>query len=197
VRAATVATMTIDAIGRRLCLRLFGAGAAAWLLSGHSPYRQWDTFRKARLVLAVSATDERSVRLAQALAALFANRLPKSRATYARARDTNDLVRLLASKQLDVALLREEDAHAAFSGAEPFADNGGVGLRTLGAFGEHLLVCLEGVPEPSAYMLAEALTGHWRDIDPALVPNASSPKPSAAPRVPLHPGAVEFYRGHG
>lgn len=182
---------------RRLCLRALGAGAAAWLLSGHSPYRQWDTFRKARLVLLVSASDEGAVRLAQALAALFATRLPKSRATYARARDSNDLVRLLASKQLDVALLREGDAHAALTAAEPFADNGGVGLRTLGAFGEHLFVCLADVPDASAYMLAEALTEHWRDIDPALVPGASSPKPSASLRVPLHPGAIEFYRGHG
>jgi len=187
---------TIDTPQRRLCLRLLGAGAAVSLLSGHSPYRQWDTYRKARLVLLVSASDEGSVRLAQAVAALFANRLPKSRATYARSRDTNDAMRLLASKQLDVALLRESDAHAALTGAEPFADNGGVGLRTIGAFGEHLLVCLQDVPEAAAYLLAEALTEHWRDIDPALVPNASSPKPSEAPRVPLHPGAIEFYRGH-
>jgi TRAP-type uncharacterized transport system substrate-binding protein len=190
--------MVIDAtMKRRLCIRLLGAGAAVSLLSGHSPYRQWDTYRKARLVLLVSADDEASVRLAQALAALFANRLPNSRATYARARDTNDLVRLLASKQLDVALLRERDAHAALTSAEPFADNGGVGLRTIGAFGEQLFVCLEEVPEASAYMLAEALTEHWRDIDPALVSNAGSPKPSSAPRVPMHPGAAGFYRGHG
>jgi TRAP-type uncharacterized transport system substrate-binding protein len=188
--------MTIDAMQRRLCIRLLGAGAAVSLLSGHSPYRQWDTYRKARLVLLVSAADEAAVRLAQALAALFANRLPKSRATYARARDTNDAIRLLASKQLDVALLRESDAHAALTGAEPFADNGGVALRTLGVFGEHLFVCLEGVPEASAHMLAETLTEHWRDIDPLLVQNAGSPKPSRAPRVPLHPGAMEFYRGH-
>jgi TRAP-type uncharacterized transport system substrate-binding protein len=182
---------------RRLWMRLLGAGAAMWLLSGHSPYRQWDTFRKARLVQLVSAADAGAVRLAPALASLFAVRLPKSRATYARARDSNDLVRLLASKQLDVALLRETDAHAALTGAEPFADNGGVGLRTLGVFGEHLFVCLEEVPEASAYMLAEAMTEHWHDIDPALVPNARSPKPTQAPRVPLHPGAIEFYKEHG
>jgi TRAP-type uncharacterized transport system substrate-binding protein len=182
---------------RRLCLRLLGAGAAVSLLSGHSPYRQWDTYRKARLVLLVSASDEGSVRLAQSLAALFAKRLPKSRATHARARDTNDAVRLLASKQLDVALLREADAHAAYAGVEPFADNGGVGLRTLGVFGEHLFVCLADVPDAASHMLAEALTEHWSDIDPALVKDASGPKPLRAPRVPMHPGAAEFYREHG
>jgi TRAP-type uncharacterized transport system substrate-binding protein len=148
-------------------------------------------------VLLVSAGDEGAVRLAQALAALFANRLPTSRATHARARDTHDAIRLLASKQLDVALLRESDAHAALTGVEPFADNGRVGLRTLGVFGEHLLVCLEDVPEASAYLLAEALTEHWRDIDPALVSSAGSPKPTHAPRVPMHPGAIRFYGAHG
>lgn len=181
---------------RRLCLRVLCAGAAAWLLCGHSPYRQWDTYRKARLVLLVSAADDSSVRLAQALAGVFAQRLPQSRATYARSRDTNDVVRLLASRQLDLALLREADAIAAFTGAEPFADNGGIGLRTLAQLGEHVFVALDDVPDAAAYMLVEALSEHWRDIDAAFVRNASGPRPLHAPRVPLHPGAVAFYREH-
>lgn len=181
---------------RRAGLRLLCAGAAVWLLSGHSPYRQWDVYRKARLVLLASGTDETSVRLAQALVAIFAQRLPQSRATLARTRDTNDLVRLIASKQLEVCLLREADAHAVFSGAEPFSDNGRVALRTLAALGEHLLVCLEQVPKAAAYLLVEALSNHWRDLDPALVQQARGPKPSQALRVPLHPGAVEFYQEH-
>jgi hypothetical protein len=142
---------------RRLCLSLLSASAAVLLLGGHSPYRQWDAYRKARLVLLVSASDHTSVQLAHALVAIFSNRLPESRATYARARDMNDLVRLIASKQLEVALLRERDAHAIFTGAEPFADNGRVALRTLAALGEHLFVCLEEVPKAAAYMLVEAL----------------------------------------
>jgi hypothetical protein len=181
---------------RRLCLSLLSASAAVLLLGGHSPYRQWDAYRKARLVLLVSASDHTSVQLAHALVAIFSNRLPESRATYARARDMNDLVRLIASKQLEVALLRERDAHAIFTGAEPFADNGRVALRTLGALGEHLFVCLEEVPKAAAYMLVEALAERWRDLDPALVRKASGPKPPHALRVPLHPGALEFYREH-
>lgn len=182
---------------RRLCLRLLGAGAALWLLAGHSPYRQWDVYRKSRLVLLVSAADETSARLVQTLVTILAQRLPESRATSARARDSNDLVRLLASRQLEVALMREADAYAAFAGAAPFADNGRVALRTLGAFGDHhLLVCLEDVPDGAAYMLVEALADRWRDIDPALVRQAGGPKPSQAPRVPLHAGALEFYRDH-
>ena len=92
--------------------------------------------------------------------------------------------------------MHERDAHAAFTGAEPFADNGRVALRTLAALGEHLFVCLEDVPKAAAYMLVEALSERWSDLDPALVRQASGPKPSQAVRVPLHPGAAEFFGDH-
>jgi hypothetical protein len=180
---------------RRLCLRLAGAGAAL-LLAGHSPYRQWDVYRKSRLVLLVSASDAAAVRLAEVLAAIFARRLPESRGTFARARDTNDLVRLVASRQLEVALLRESDAYAAYSGTAPFADNGGVALRTLAALGEHLFVCIDEIPAAAAYMLVEALAETWHEIDTTLIHGARGPKPSASVRVPLHRGAIEFYREH-
>ncbi|HEU0204402.1 MAG TPA: hypothetical protein VFR86_28670 [Burkholderiaceae bacterium] len=181
---------------RRLCLRWLAGGAAFCLLSGHSPYRQWDVYRKARLVLLASAADETSVRLAQALAEIYEKRLPESRATYARARDTNDLVRLLASKQLEVALMREGEAYAAFAGAAPFADNGRVALSTLAALSGHLFVCREEVPKAAAYLLVEALAAGWSEIDSALVDTTSGPKPSRALRVPLHAGAIEYYDDH-
>lgn len=182
---------------RRRWIGSFGAAAAVWLLSGHSPYRQWDVYRKARLVVAASASDPPAVQLARALSALFGEQLPESRAGFARSRDTNDLVRLVASKQLEVAVLHEGDAYAAFAGAEPFADNGRIALRSLAALGDHLLVCTEAVPNPAAYMLVEALSRRWQTLDPALVRSAGGPRPARAPRVPLHPGASEYYRDHG
>jgi len=198
--SADVATLTttIDRwrAGRRLCLSLLGAGAAIGLLAGHSPYRQWEAYRKSRLVLLVSASDDSAVRLAQALATIFASRLPDSRAIHARARDINDLMRLVASKQIEISVLREGDAFAAFTGTEPFADNGRVALRTLAALGEHLFICHEDVPKPAAYLLVEALAERWRELDPALVRHAGGPRPTQALRVPLHPGASEFYLEH-
>lgn len=188
--------MTTD-VRRRPVLLALGAAAAVLLLGGHSPYRQWEVFRKARLVLLVSAADALAVRLAQSLVGLYAERLPESRATVARARDTNDLVRLVASKQLEVALLRESQAHAVLTGAEPFSDNGRVELRTLAALGDHLLVCLDGVSTGVAYKLVEALADGWRTLGPSLVRDAQGPRPDSAVLVPLHPGAVEFYRDHG
>lgn len=168
-----------------------------WLaLTAHSPYRQWEVYRRTRLVVLASAKDDRSVLLGSLLATIYAQRLPDSRATLARARDNNDLVRLMASKQLDVALMREREAHAALVGAPPYADAGMVPLRALAALGEYLFVARDDLPNASAYMLTEALAQRWRELDPALVNGAPGPRPAGALSIPLHPGALEYYRDH-
>jgi TRAP-type uncharacterized transport system substrate-binding protein len=113
-----------------------------------------------------------------------------------RARDTNDLVRLIASKQLDTALMREEDAAAAFRGAGRFADNGAIPLCGLAQFGSHLFVCRDDFPRPNAYQLAETLAKQWQDVDPALPSRARGPKPISSGPVPIHPGALEYYADH-
>jgi TRAP-type uncharacterized transport system substrate-binding protein len=183
-------------MNRRGMLRVATA-AGLWLgLTAHSPYRQWDVHRKTRLIVLVSRAEPLSVALGSALAALYAQQLPESRATMARARDTNDVVRLIASKQLDVALLRERDAYAAAAGEGPFADSGAPRLRALAVLGDYVFVCREDLPAPSAYLLTEALAERWRDIDPALVRAAPGPRPPSKLVIPLHPGALEYYRDH-
>ena len=142
--------------------------------------------RKARLVLVVSRGDERSVALGRTLAALYAARLPESRASLARARDDNDLLRLLGSKQLDVALAREE----------LFTRSDAPELRALAALGEQVLVCREDLPKPSAYLLASALAEGWGELDAKLIGASRGPRPAAALSIPLHPGALEYYRDH-
>jgi TRAP-type uncharacterized transport system substrate-binding protein len=183
-------------MNRRRLLRVTAA-AGLWLaLSAHSPYRQWDVHRKTRLIVLVSRAEQPSVALGSALAAVYAQQLPESRATIARARDTNDLVRLIATKQLDVALLRERDAYAAAAGQAPYADSGAPRLRALAVLGDYVLVCRDDLPAPSAYMLTEALAEHWRDLDPALVRAVPGPRPRGTLAIPLHPGALEYYRDH-
>lgn len=181
---------------RRRLLRV-AVAAGLWLaLTGHSPYRQWEVHRKTRLVLLVSRTEQPSVLLGKTLAGIYAQRLPESRATMARARDSNDVVRLMASKQLDLALLREREAYAALVGDGRYADNGALPLRALAVLGEYVFVCRDDLPNAAAYLLTEALAQGWRDIDPALVGAAAHPRPAATPRIPLHPGALDYYRDH-
>ena len=184
------------AAARRLLLRA-GLAAGAWLaLTGHSPYRQWEVHRKARLVLLVSRTDERAMALGKTVATLYAERLPQSRASMARARDHNDLVRLMASKQLDVALLPQLEARAMLLGEGRYAPSGALALRALAILGEHVIVCRDDLPKASAYLLTEALAEGWNDIDPTLVGSATGPRPAGELAIPLHPGALEYYGDH-
>jgi TRAP-type uncharacterized transport system substrate-binding protein len=181
-------------VKRRSFLAL--AGGSWLLLTGHSPYRQWDVYRKVRLVVVVDAEDATSVRLGEAIAGALAKHLPESRAMMARARDLNDLVRLVASKQLDTALMREDDAWAASRGAERFKDNGSVPLRTLAELGAHVFVCRDDLPEAAAYRLAETVAQRWMEISAGMPNPARGPKPVQPARIPLHPGANEYYDDH-
>jgi TRAP-type uncharacterized transport system substrate-binding protein len=181
-------------MNRRCFLAMTGG---LWLLlTGHSPYRQWEVYRKVRLIVVANAEDGASVRLGQAIAGLLAKHLPDSRAMMARARDINDLVRLVATKQLDTALMREEDAWMAFRGTGRFADNGNVPLRTLAQCDAYFFVCRDDLPNAIAYQVAETLSEQWTEVGAAAPNGARGPRPASAARIPLHPGALEYYEDH-
>jgi hypothetical protein len=185
-----------DAMNRRSLLRLAVASGSWLLLTGHSPYRQWEVYRKVRLIVLVNAEEEASVQLGQAIAALLAKHLPESKAMMARARDINDVVRLIASKQLETALLREDDAAAAFMGIGRFADNGKVPLRALAQCGAYVFACRDDLPRSNGYQIAETITERWKEIDSKLVNGAANPRPISSMRIPVHTGAVEYYEEH-
>ncbi len=173
---------------------LAAAAAACLLLTAHSPYRQWDVYRKARLVVVASYEDAEAVRLGRRLAEGLARRIPPSRAMLSRARDANDLFRLLASRQLDVALVEGSAARAAAGGAET---GGPLALRSLARLGPYLLVCRDDFPRANAYQVAEAVAEGWAEIlggDPPAT--AEGPRPAAEGAVPLHPGAGEYWAAH-
>jgi TRAP-type uncharacterized transport system substrate-binding protein len=182
---------------RRHFIQAVLAGGLWVMLTGHSPYKQWDVFRKTRLVVLVNADDQSSVKLGTALAEFYAKQLPESRATFARAKNKHDMVRLLASKQLEVALLTESDAYAVLTGAEPYADNGKVPLRALASLGDYLFICREDLPPQSAQMLTEALGDNWGELKSDMAQKNKNPRPADGSRIPLHQGALEYYKEHG
>ncbi len=94
--------------------------AAAPLLAGHSPYRQWHVLRQRRLVLVVNGADGTAVRLGEAAARTLAGAIPESRAMLATAASAADVVALLRSAQLDFALLPADEAFEAFTGAATY-----------------------------------------------------------------------------
>lgn len=155
------------------------AALACGLLSAHSPYRQWDTFRKSRLIVFANARDERSQQVAQRLAERLEATLPDSRATWARAPDPLELVKLLNSHQADVILLTPLQANQARAGAGRFELVGEQPLHLLAREDGYLLLCLDEYPSELAWALAKALGG---------------PAPTDE-SLPLHPGAAAHHEG--
>ena len=115
-----------------------GLSTSACLLMGHTPYRQWQVYRKSRLIFVVSEMDEVSLRLGSTIAPALAARVPESKAMMATAATAVDVVKLLTSAQLDVALLTSDDAYEALQGAGRFKGPAAP-LRTLAAVGSSVL----------------------------------------------------------
>ncbi len=159
---------------------------------GHSPYRQWQVFRKSRLIIVVSAADAPAVVMARQLASLLATHLPESRAMMSRAPDPSSVAKLLGSQQLDVALLSSAEAHELHRGAGPFADDGAVALRALAAVGDHLVVCRHDFAPARAREIGQAIADHWTGSEPLRTPRADTGSVSAV-SIPWHPAVVEYY----
>ncbi len=104
--------------------RIFLTGALAGstlLLMGHSPYRRWSLYRARHTVIATDRADAASSPLGERLARHLAARRPDLNATVARSEDPRTLLSLLRSRQLDLALLRAEDAYQGLHGTGPYA----------------------------------------------------------------------------
>jgi hypothetical protein len=129
---------------------------------GHSPYRQWQAYRKSRLIIVTSAADAGSHRLGEAVAALLARELPDSRAQAARATDAREIVKLLASDQLEVGVLTVAEARDAEAGRGPAAADGPLALRRLAVLGGYVLVARADFPDAKAEPIARTLAEHWR-----------------------------------
>jgi TRAP-type uncharacterized transport system substrate-binding protein len=172
---------------RRVLLRIALAIAGATLLTGHSPYRQWYAFRAKHWLIVVAHGDAQASRLADAVCALLAVRLPQSQAMAAEAENERDAVQLLRTHQLELAIVRIGAANDAFSGGGAFRRDGPVPLRTVAPFGSHLLVALEDYSSEKAEEIAAALAG-FRWEDGAVPTDGSGPES----KVPLHPGAMRY-----
>ena len=151
--------------------RFLGAGlaAAGLLLVGHTPYGQWSVYRQRHLLILTNRSDG-SYPLGKQIAAVLAAYLPESGSRVARAPNLLRVASLLGTKQMDVALLRADDAGALLRGVGLFADVGSVALRTIVTLEDYLLVCREDFPDIHAYQLARTLT------DLTVIATASRPE---------------------
>lgn len=174
---------------RRELLRV-GLAATAWLAaSAHTPYRQWQIYRRKHLLIGTSKADAATYPLGQEIAEVLATHLPESSARVTRGPDPWRLASLLTTGQLDVVLLSGEDVAALRDGAPPFEAFGRTELRTLFRFGDHWLVTRPDFPAHHAFEVARTLGEQAGTIE------AANPAGSNTSPVPVHPGALAFTTG--
>jgi hypothetical protein len=179
---------------RRDFLLKAATSAASILFCGHAPYGQWGVYRRRYLLILTSRTDPPSFELGKRVAEFLADRLPSSNAQLSRAPNTERIASLISSHQMDVALMRGDDAAALQQGWPPFAAYGPVKLLTIVGIGEFLFVCRDDFAARHAWLIAEAFD-KYRDVLPELLlPKASTSEPPDS-RIPLHPGALGYFTG--
>lgn len=145
-RATTTMTDAVADGGRRLFLT--GAiGASAVLLMGHSPYRRWAQYRGLHTVIAADRADPPSFPLCERLVARLATRRPELKAIAGRAENAATVGSLLTTRQLDLGLLRADDARHVGRGRGPGPDRATPLLALVAVAPEYLYV-LVAAPSP-------------------------------------------------
>jgi hypothetical protein len=176
---------------RRQVAKLAAAAVAAVVVGAHTPYGQWTVYRLRNLFIVASGTDAQAANLARALAEGLSRELPESHARMTRATDSVRIASLLATEQLDVAVVSRVEAALMLAGTGVYRAVGPVQLRAISSLGEHVLVTVERFAARHAYLIAAAVE-HLRAGLPIDSANASAhPLP-----VPNHPGAALFYNGN-
>jgi hypothetical protein len=176
---------------RRSLLGAALAVGSATLLTGHLPYRQWSSLMAKHWLIVAARDDAEASRLADAASSLLAARVPQSQAMAVEADSERDVVQLLRTHQLELAIVSIDAGNDALAGSGAYGRDGPVALRTVAPFGPHLLVALEDYPTDKAARIAAALAGfRWQD--------GSAPTRRSGPqsKVPLHSGAIRFKQAH-
>lgn len=163
---------------------LFGtalAGALAYSTGAlaHTPYKQWQIYRRKHLLVGCQKDQPDTYALAKSLVSLFEAELPRASARVARAPHAQRIASLMATDQLDTAIVPTQVAADMAAANNQFAAYGKVPLRLLFCFDDLLMVGLESMPEHHAVMIHDAIRSAHTAAD----------KPE--PVVPWHAAIVE------
>ncbi|OED37980.1 hypothetical protein AB833_21610 [Chromatiales bacterium (ex Bugula neritina AB1)] len=148
----------------------------------HTPYGQWDSFRKRHLQVLTARSDLTGDAIADSWVALLAEHLPRSKAVVSRARNFVRVASLLKTDQAKLAVLSYQQAEAMFSAEAPFEDFSPMPLQLLIDDGNYLLVCRDDLPLEHGFLLAATL------LEEAAALSVSVPL-SGMFGMTVHPGA--------
>lgn len=142
---------------------------AAWplmqlLAHAHTPYRQWDIFRKRYLQVLTSRSDLTGDAIGDDWVALLHERLPLSRAMVSRARDMNRVASLLKTDQAKLAVLSYADARDLFEARPPYEDFRPMPLQVMLDNGSHVLVARDDLPLHHGYAIVITLLEEARSL---------------------------------
>lgn len=157
------------------------AAIAAFALCGHTPYGQWTAYRKKHLLIGCHKGDLDGYAAAKAIVAHLAEHLPDARARVARAPAPSRLASLLATEQLDVALLDHKTISEMRLAEGVFAAYGTIDLTSLVRIDRWFLVSRRDFPERHGWLVAAGLDDYA---------DASAPE-----TIPVHTGAAAYYEG--
>ncbi len=175
-------------MSRRTFLTATAAASGWFLLTAHSPYRQWIIYRQTHLVILTSRDDPGADELGERVAARVREALPDSKATVGRGPEARRIASLISTRQAEVGVVSRRNAIAMVRGAAPFDQIGAIDLRVLVRNDDYLLVCRDDFPRAHAYLVAEAL------IDRGNPLGLFVPVPASA-EIPAHAGARAFADG--
>ncbi len=163
-------------------------GASALLLAaGHTPYGQWVVYRKRTLLIGSCRSDPPTYELAERIAAVLAEHLPKSRARLSRAPGYERLASLLATAQLNVAVLARDRALALSQGSWPFEAFDPVPLRLLFDMEDYVLACRADFPARHPYLVSRTLDQEATRMGRTIRERSGG--------VPPHEGTIAYAKG--
>lgn len=123
----------------------------------HSPYRQWDIFRKRHLQILTSRSDLEGDSTGDVWVELLLERLPLSQAMISRARDMRRVASLLKTDQAKLAVLSYADAQVMVSGVAGFEEYLPMPLQLMLDNGKHVLVARDNLPLHHAFVITATL----------------------------------------
>lgn len=123
----------------------------------HTPYAQWDLFRKRNLQILTSHSDLPGDTIGDEWVDFLRKKLPLSRAMVSRARDVLRVASLLKTDQSKLAVLSYQHAEAMMTSAAPFEDYKDMPLQVMFDNGTHVLVARKDLPLHHGFLIAVTL----------------------------------------